>query len=80
MLGWATKQPPNGKDSFAPIMLNTETQTRLPRSEIMHLERWKSFRGSVFVQECVFSQGCVCVYVCVKERGYVWVPGWMGLR
>lgn len=65
MLGCATEQPLNGKDPFAPIVLNTETQTRLPRSEIMHLERWKSFRGSVFVQECVFSQGCVGVCVCV---------------
>ena len=34
-----TEQPPNGKDPFAPIELNTATQTRLPRSEIIQREK-----------------------------------------
>ncbi len=76
MLGCVTKQRPNGKDPFAAIALNTETETRLPRSEIIHLERWKLFRGSVFVQERALSLRRVCG----GEKGYVWVPGWMGLR
>lgn len=63
-----TEQLLNGKYPFAPVALNTESQTRLPRSEIIHREGWKSFRGGVFVQgESVEWR------VCGGKSGYVQV-------
>lgn len=59
MFRCVTKQLLHGNDLFAPVMLNIETPTRLPRSEIIQLERWKSFRGSV----CERDMG-----VCVGSR------------
>lgn len=59
---------------FCSICWIRNTQTRLPRREITHPERQKSFRGGRFSSECVWWVMEVCMKcVCVR------VPGWMSL-